>query len=371
MFAKRMKSIEVTGIRKIFELAGKGAINLGLGEPDSQPAQHIKEALAKALREGFNKYCPTAGIIELREAVAERLKKYKSDIAKEEVIITAGATKALHATIFTFIERGDEVLVPDPGFPLYATEIALAGGKPVFYKLSGEDFMPKVENFKVSKKTKAIIVNSPSNPTGSVFSKEKVKEIIEFAEDNDLIIISDEVYDEIIYDTEHFSFIGNYDKLIYINSFSKTYALTGWRLGYLAAKKEFINEILKMHYYTIACPPTPTQYAALAALKGSQECVKEMVSEFKKRRDVAIKTINRIKGFSCSLPKGAFYLFPSYNIDIHSEELALKILEKGVICVPGNAFGSAGENHLRFSYANSIENIEKGLEIVRELIEKL
>ncbi|MDI6707850.1 MAG: pyridoxal phosphate-dependent aminotransferase [Candidatus Thermoplasmatota archaeon] len=370
MFAKRMKGIEVTGIRKMFELAGEGAINLGLGEPDFQPARHIKEALEKALADGFNKYGPTAGIYQLREAVAERLKKYKSDITHDEIIITAGATEALHAAMLTFIEKGDEVLVPNPGFPLYPTEVSLAGGKPVFYRLK-EDFMPNVANFKVSKKTKAIIVNSPSNPTGSVFSKEKVKEIIEFAEDNDLIIFSDEVYDEIIYDCEHFSFLGNYDNVVHINSFSKTYALTGWRLGYLAAKKEFVNEILKMHYYTVACPPTPTQYAALTALKSSQECVKKMVSEFRKRRDTAIKIINDMKGFRCLPPKGAFYLFPSYNLDITSEKLALKILEKNVICVPGIAFGTAGESHLRISYANSIENIEKGLGIVREVVEKL
>ncbi|MEW6069870.1 MAG: pyridoxal phosphate-dependent aminotransferase [Candidatus Thermoplasmatota archaeon] len=367
-----MKSVEVTGIRKIFELAGKEAINLGLGEPDFQPAEHIKEALEKALKDGFNKYGPTAGIYQLREAVAERLRKYKKDIASEEVIITAGATEALHSAIFTFIEKGDEVLVPNPGFPLYPTEILLAGGKPVFYELKEDNnFEPEVDNFKVSKKTKGIIVNSPSNPTGGVFSKEKVKEITEFAEQHNLIIFSDEVYDEIIYDTKHFSFLGSYENVVHINSFSKTYAFTGWRLGYLAAKKEFISEIVKMHYYTVACPPTPTQYAALAALKGSQECVRKMVSEFKRRRNIAIKLINRIKNFHCSLPQGAFYLFPSYNLEIPSEKLALKILERNVICAPGNAFGSAGEKHLRFSYANSIENIEKGLEIVKEVTENL
>lgn len=367
-----MRSIEVTGIRKMFELAGKEAINLGLGEPDFQPAKHIKEALSKALSNGFNKYGPTAGIYQLREAVAERLRKYKSGIAPEEVIITTGATEALHIAIFTFIEKGDEVLVPNPGFPLYPTEVALAGGKPVFYELKDENnYQPEIDNFKVSKKTKAIIVNSPSNPTGSVFSKDKVKEIIEFAEDNNLIIFSDEVYDEIVYDAEHFSFLGNYDNVIYMNSFSKTYALTGWRLGYLAAKKEFINEILKLHYYTVACPPTPTQYAALAALKGSQEYVKKMVLEFKKRRDVAKKIINQIKGFRCSLPQGAFYLFPSYNLAITSEKLAMRIFERNVICIHGSAFGTAGEYHLRFSYANLIKNIKKGLELVKEVVEEL
>lgn len=367
--AKRMSGIEPTVIRKMFELAKKDSINLGIGETDFQPPENVKEALRKAVERGFNKYGPTAGLPELREALAERLKKYKSDLEAREIIVTGSGTEALHASIFTFIDENDEVLVPNPGFPLYPAEILLAGGKPVPYPLKeANEFLPEIEDFKVTKKTKAIIVNSPSNPTGSVVGSDKIKEIIDFAAEHDLIIFSDEVYDEIIYDQEHSSFLGGSDKVIYLNSFSKTYGITGWRLGYLAAPEEFIKEISKTHYYTIACPPTPMQYAILEALKSSQRYVKKMVAEFKKRRAVTLDLISRIKGFKCVPPKGAFYIFPSYNLDITSEKLALKILKKNVLCIPGSAFGSEGEKHLRISYANSIENIKKGLEIIREVV---
>ncbi len=372
MFAKRMKGIELTGIRKMFDLAGSNAIHLGIGEPDFQPSEIVINAMKSAIEKGFNKYGPTAGLPKLRDAVAERLRKYKSDINQEEIIITASGTEGLLASIFTFIDKGDEVLIPEPGFPLYRSQVLLAGGKPVPYPLYEENkFMPQTADLKITDRTKALIVNTPSNPTGSVFGERDVNAIIDFAKEHNLIIFSDEVYDEIIYEGRHHSFLGRYDNLIYINSFSKTYAMTGWRLGYIAAKKEFVKEITKMHYYSIACPPTPTQYGALAALTGPQDHVKKMVSEFKSRRDITVKMLNEIKGFSCLLPKGTFYAFPSYTHKISSEELAMKILSKNVICTPGTAFGSMGEGHLRFSYANSIENIRKGLEIVKEVVEEL
>lgn len=372
MFAKRMKGIELTAIRKMFDLAGSNAIHLGIGEPDFQPSEIVINAMKSAVEKGFNKYGPTAGLPKLRDAVAERLKKYKSDINQEEIIITASGTEGLLASIFTFIDKGDEVLIPEPGFPLYRSQVLLAGGKPVPYPLYEENkFMPQTTDLKITDRTKALVVNTPSNPTGSVFGENDVGAIIDFAKEHNLLIFSDEVYDEIIYEGRHHSFLGRYDNLVYINSFSKTYAMTGWRLGYIAAKKEFVKEIMKMHYYSIACPPTPTQYGALAALTESQEHVRRMVSEFKSRRDITVKMLNEIKGFSCLLPKGTFYAFPSYIHKISSEELAMKILGKNVICTPGTAFGSMGERHLRFSYANSIENIRKGLELVKEVVKEL
>jgi aspartate aminotransferase len=354
----------------MFDLARSNAIHLGIGEPDFQPPVHVREALRKAVEEGFNKYGPSAGLPKLREAIARRLQKYNPEITPDKIIVTAGATQALHTALFTVIEEGDEVLVPDPGFPLYPNEVRLAGGKPIFYPLLEENkYMPKIEELQATKRTKAIIVNSPSNPIGAVFDRRTIEALVEFAKEHKLIIFSDEVYDEILYDIEYTSFLGRYDRVVYINSFSKTYALTGWRIGYLVAEKVLLQEILKMHYYTVACPSTPVQYAALAALEGSQESVREMVAEFKKRRALMIKLLNQIKGFRCLTPGGAFYAFPSYKFKVASEKLAKQILEKNVVCVPGNAFGKRGEYHLRFSYANSLENIKKGLELVKEVIE--
>jgi len=369
MFASRAMHVEMSGIRKMFELASSDAINLGLGEPDFDPPRNVLNAFKRAVEKGKNKYGPTGGIPELREAVAQRLARY-TDVKREDILITSGATEALCVTMQTLVDAGDEVLTPDPGFVLFAPHITLAGGKPVFYTLKEKTgFVPDLGELEhlVTSRTKALIVNAPSNPTGSVIDHRGIQALVEFAREHDLIIISDEVYDAIVYDGKHQTFLGEYDKVVYVNSFSKIFAMTGWRLGYLTAPPEMIKQMSKIHYYMVACPSTPAQHAVLEGLRGPQRYVEEMVAEFKKRRDLIVKALNKIPGFRCLKPRGAFYAFPSFTFDMSSEELALDILKAGVICSPGSAFGAGGEGYLRFSYANSQENIERAMEIVAEV----
>lgn len=373
LFAKRATAVTPSGIRKMFELASSSAINLGLGEPDLEPPELIREALVKAVREGRNRYGHTAGLAELRTAIAERLSEH-APVRAEDVLITVGATEALAVTMQTLIDGGDEVLTPDPGFVLFAPHIALAGGTPVYYTLRQENgFLPDVEELRrlVTPRTKAIIVNTPSNPTGAVFDRRTVEGIAELARDEGLVIVSDEVYDAMVYDGRHETFLGSTDRVVYVNSFSKVYAMTGWRLGYVTAPSDVIQHMAKIHYYMVACPPTPTQYAVLAGIRGPQDAVHRMVEEFRARRDLIVSELNRIPNFECGVPGGAFYAFPSFSFPMGSVDLAMKILEAGVICSPGSAFGKAGEGHLRFSYANSQENIRKAMEIIRGVTEAM
>jgi len=374
MFPRRVSSLKVSGVRKLFEAAPPGSINLGLGEPDIQPPQEMIEALVKALRAGRNKYGPSAGIKDLREAIAEYLRRYRKDVSYENVIVTAGATEGMRIACETILGEGDEALVPNPGFIIYGPDVSLAGGKPVEYMLKQENgFLPDIEeiNTLITPRTKAIIVNSPSNPTGTVFPKETVKALCEVAKDHKLYILSDEVYDGFVYEGEHWSFARFHDDTVIVQSFSKSLAATGWRIGYVATSEEIVRQLSKVQYYTLACPPTATQYAILEGLGIIDKFQADMLQEFRKRREVALKKLSEIPSFSTPPVSGAFYAFPEYTQKIGSEKLALKILDAGVICAPGAAFGSKGEGHLRFSYANSRENISKGLDIVRGLVGKL
>jgi aspartate aminotransferase len=374
MFPRRVSSLKVSGIRKLFEAAPPGSINLGLGEPDIQPPQEMIEALAKALRDGHNKYGPSAGIKDLREAIAEYLRRYRKDVSYENVIVTAGATEGMRIACETILGEGDEALVPNPGFIIYGPDVSLAGGKPVEYTLLQENgFLPDIEEIKtlITPRTKAIIVNSPSNPTGTVFPKETVKALCEVAKDHKLYILSDEVYDGFVYEGEHWSFARFHNDTVIVQSFSKSLAATGWRIGYVATSKEIVQQLSKVQYYTLACPPTATQYAILEGFGIIDKFQAEMLQEFRMRREVAMKKLSEIASFATPPVSGAFYAFPKYSQKISSEKFALKILDAGVICAPGAAFGSKGEGHLRFSYANSQENISKGLDIVRDLADKL
>jgi aspartate aminotransferase len=274
----------------------------------------------------------------------------------------------------TFTDTGDEILYPDPGFVLYKPQIQLAGGVPISYPITKENgFVPRVEelNELITPKTKAIVVNSPSNPTGAVFEKDDVRKITDLAKEHNLLIISDEVYDRMLYDTAHYSFLGDYENVIFINSFSKIYAMTGWRLGYIISNPELIKGLLITHYHIMACPPSPFQHAVLATLNGPQDFVTDMVNEFKQRRDLIVSKLNEIPGVSCLEPRGAFYAFPSYDFEMKSGDLAMDLARAGVICSPGTAFGPNGEGHLRFSYAASRDVIEKGIEIVAETLKSL
>jgi aspartate aminotransferase len=370
MFPERVSSLEVSGIRKLFESAPQGAINLGLGEPDIQPPQEMIRAFESSLESGQNKYGPSAGVKELREAIAASLRRYRKDVSYENIIVTAGATEGMMIASETIIGEGDEALVPNPGFIIYGPDIRLAGGKAIEYSLKEENgFLPDVEEIKslITPRTKAIVVNSPSNPMGTVFPKEIVKAIGEVATDHGLYILSDEVYHGFVYEGEHWSFARFHDDTIIVNSFSKSLAATGWRIGYVATSKEIVKQLSKVQYYTLACPPTPTQFAVLEGLKVQDEFMARMVGEFRERRALATKKLQGIPSFSTPHADGAFYLFPKYSQEVSSEKFALKILEAGVICAAGSSFGSLGEGHLRFSYANTLDNLAKGFDIVRDV----
>jgi aspartate aminotransferase len=375
LMARRLHGIEMSGIRKMFELAGTDSINMGLGEPDFEPAPHIIEALHQAALDGKNGYGPSLGLPELREAVAARIREHwKSNAAADNILITAGATQGLMAINQTFVDHGDEVLIPDPGFVLYANQARICGGTPVTYSIREENrYLPDVDelNEKVTPRTKLIVVNTPSNPTGACFDKSLVRAIAEVAEDHGVMVIADEVYDTMTYDAPHESFLSHLDNVIWINSFSKTYAMTGWRLGVIATKKDYVKAIEAMHYYTVACPPTPIQWAGVAALTGPQDQAEEMVETFRQRRDLITKRIQAIRGLRMVKPEGAFYAMPHYDFDIPSSELALRLAKEGLICSPGSAFGSLGENHLRFSYACSQEKIEKGMDTLERVCDTL
>ncbi|MDO9537581.1 MAG: aminotransferase class I/II-fold pyridoxal phosphate-dependent enzyme [Thermoplasmata archaeon] len=370
-FAARAKRLQISGIRKMFEMAGPDSINLGLGELDFEPSELAMKALADAVHNGYNHYGPTKGIPELRKALAERLTRYRPDVEMDNIIVTAGGTQGLLVSAMTLFDHGDEVLTPDPGFVIYQPHVIMCGATPLRYSLRFENnFQPNPDEIQelITPRTKAIIVNSPNNPTSGILEPDTIKALRDIAVENELVIISDEVYDEIIFEGEHHSLLNpDYDNVVYINSFSKTFALTGWRLGYMASSKYMVNQLSKLQYYNIACPPTPLQKAIFDVMNAPTNSVQERVDILRKRRDVIVKRLNDIDGFSCLKPKGAFYAFPTFDHDISSEDFAMELVKSGLICAPGSAFGKGGEGHLRFSFANSLEMIEKGMDVLEKV----
>lgn len=381
--AERTGKIPSSGIRLIFEKAQKmsGVIRLDVGEPYFDTPEHIKAAAKEALDEGFTHYTSSFGMPELRETVSEKLGRDNGITVNpdNEIVITVGACSALQLAILATIDIGDEVLIPDPGWPHYEPCITIAGGRTVYYQLTNvKGFRIDVESIrkKITERTKMILINSPHNPTGAVISREDLKEIAEISERYNLLIISDEVYEKIIYDgIKHFSIAslpGMEERTITVNGFSKTYAMTGWRLGYAAGPKEIIEEMAKLALYTNACPNSISQIAGLAALNGPQTCVNEMVKEYAKRRKHLVEGLNEIEGFSCQFPEGAFYLFLNISpLRLPSWEATLFLLENAkVTTVPGISFGRNGEGYIRLSYSNSVENIIEAVKRIGEAIKK-
>ena len=369
MVAERVHRVEISGIRRMFEGAPPGAVNLGLGEPDFDPPPSVIEALCAAVRNGMNHYGPSAGLVELRDAVAERYQDRESSTSRENVIITAGGSEALMSIALALYDPGDEVLVPNPGFVLYAPHARLAGATPVPYALNAAHrYTPDFEELErlVSPSTRAIVVNSPANPTGAVFSRTVVDRLIAFAHAHDLMIVSDEVYEEIVYEGPATSFWGRTDRAIIVNSFSKTLAMTGWRLGFLVAPRPLAIELNKVHYHIMACPSTPGQAAVLAGLRALDGATATMVREFRARRSLVLRELAKTPGISVVPPAGAFYVFPRFEWPRTSLEAATDLLARGVIVSPGDAFGSLGASHLRLSFATSRTALRRGLEIVRE-----
>jgi aspartate aminotransferase len=374
-FAARTENVQESGIRKMLGMVKPGTINLSIGEPNIEPPANVRAALKNAIDENRSNYGPSGGIPELREAIAQRLRGKWSSIKKENVVVTVGATEALFIIAQTFYDKGDEVLVPDPGFMLYPAQAQLQGARPVPYRLPPENgFRPREEEMKskLTSATRAIVVNSPSNPTGHALHASDIRLISDLARDRDVPIISDEVYDELVFDRPHESFLGVADKVVYVNSFSKTYSATGWRLGYVAADEAVAKKMELMSYHALACPPTMTQYAAIEALKPETSAfVQKMVEEFRKRRDLMVKGLNAIPGFHCPAPEGTIYVFPSYDFKVSSVEMARMLLESGVATVPGITFGAEGERHLRLCLGAKRSDLEEALRRMGEACKKL
>ncbi|MCP1714539.1 aspartate aminotransferase [Methanocalculus alkaliphilus] len=362
-FAQRVSNLEISGIRKLFEAAGPDSINLGLGQPDFDTPAHIKEGAIQAIQEGRTGYTPNLGIPELREALSRKFGRENGlSYTPSEIIVTAGASEALHIAMEAIINSGDRVLFSDPGFVSYGALAELAGGVPSPVPLDDNLHIDLDATFEAMDGARAVVLNSPANPTGVVEPEETIRGIVEYADDQDVLVISDEVYEHFIYGATHYS-AGRYGgNVITINAASKTYAMTGWRVGSLAAPQEIIDECLKVHQYILACATSISQYAALAAYTGDQRVVTTMRDEYHARRDLLAGGLKRM-GFDFPLPEGAFYLFVPMD-----QDLIDRIIQAGVIIVPGTAFGENGQGYARFSYAASRDMLNAALDRIQKLI---
>jgi aspartate/methionine/tyrosine aminotransferase len=382
-FNSNLKKIKPSGIRKLFDLAQgkKDLVSFGIGEPDFVTPSHIREAAKKALDKGYTRYTPNLGFPEFREALANKLKqKNKISVTPEEVVVTSGGTEALFFAFYYLLNPTDELIIPDPGFVVYEPQVYFVGGKPVYLPLRGENnFHPDLEELKncITSKTKAILLNSPSNPTGAVFNKDELLAIAKLAQEKDIFVISDELYEDIVYDgKEHISIAslpGMKERTISIFGFSKSYAMTGWRLAYLAAPLNLVKEMAKLLQNTSVCANSIAQRAGLAAIQSSQDCVQEMFTAYNERRNVLAKGLNEIQGLSCYAPEGTFYAFVNIKeTGMSAEELSMYLLEEcKVVTVSGTAFGAQGEGYIRLSFATSLEDIKEGIKRIKKGIEKI
>jgi aspartate aminotransferase len=382
MIAERIDRVKESGTMKMKELAGqkkaegKKIISFTVGEPDFDTPRHIVDAARKALDEGRTRYLNAAGLPELREAIAARAKSFNNLPCDASNVMVAPTKHAIFETIMATVNPGEEVIMPDPSWVSYEPATALAGGKAVPVTTTQEDewrLLPESVAELITPKTKMILLNSPSNPCGSIVTREDVKGIADLAKDHDLVVLSDEVYENILFDGhKHYSIgaePGMFDRTVTISGFSKTYAMTGWRLGWLVAPKPLFKAINKVQQHTITHATTFAQYGGLEALTGPQDCVDMMVKEFGERRDLVMKLLKEIPQLHCDTPKGAFYAFPRFDGDMTSAEMSLFLMDKAEVAItPGSAFGAAGEKHLRISYATNKENIQKGLESVKNAL---
>lgn len=376
-FSDRANSIKPTGVRRMFDMAGDDSIQFGLGEPDFQPPPVAIKAFAKAMSEGKNKYTTTAGLPPLRSKIAEMWHHLDPNLDESNVCITMSGTNGLLDIFLALVQSGDNVMLPEPYFPLYPPDVVICGGEPNLYPCTFEnDFVPTIEDLesRVDDNTVAILYNFPGNPTGGNVTEAQRDDLVEFARRHDLWLITDEVYDRIVYDAPHVSFLGaGYDKVIMVQSFSKTFAMTGWRIGYLLSPDdEAMSQLTKMQYYVTACSNDAMQHAVLEALESAPHYPEEMCEEFKTRRDLICHRLNAIPGVSCHVPTGAFYVFPKVEVPgMNSEEIAMALLEGGVLCSPGTAFGDMGEGHLRFAYTIGREDIDRGMDRVEAVLREL
>lgn len=374
--------LKPSGIRRFFDLAAgmEGVISLGVGEPDFVTSWSVREAAILSLEQGYTSYTANAGLLSLRQEIANYMKKtfHVDYCPNNEMIVTVGASQALDIAMRAIVDHGDEVIVIEPCFVSYGPVVSLAGGKPVLIQsLKENDFkiLPSQIEAAVTSRTKAIMICSPNNPTGTLLSRAELEQIALVAKKYDLLVISDEIYAELCYDEAYTSLAAIDDmreRTILISGFSKGFAMTGWRLGFVCAPEEIAQAMLKIHQYSIMCAPTMAQFAAVEALKNGQEDVEEMRKSYRRRRNYFVQSLNEI-GLTCHNPGGAFYAFPSIeSTGLSSEQFAEKLLlEEKVAVVPGNVFGESGEGHIRCSYASSMEQLQESIKRMKHFVDKI
>ena len=379
--SKAITEIQPSGIRRFFDAAStmSNVISLGVGEPDFDTPWHVREEGIYSLEKGRTFYTGNSGLLELREEIGRYLdRRFGLSYSADEILVTVGGSEAIDIGFRTMLDPGDEVIIPEPCYVSYLPCVKLAGGVPVRLPLEEKD------QFKLTKekllsaitdKTKILVLPFPNNPTGAILNREELQIIADIVKEHDLFVMSDEIYSELIYEGGHVSIAsipGMRERTIVINGFSKSYAMTGWRLGYAAGPKEIMKQMLKIHQFVIMCAPTTSQYAAIEALRNGDEDVRRMRESYDERRRFLVNALNEM-GLPCFEPKGAFYVFPNISAyGMTSEEFARRLLEQErVAVVPGTAFGECGEGFLRISYAYSIDNLKKALDKIEKFIDTL
>ncbi len=373
-------AFEVLAQAKALEAQGKDIVHLEIGEPDFDTADHIVEAAIQALKEGWHHYTPASGMLDLREAIAKEVSVSRGiSVDPAEVVVTPGAKPIIFFSLLALVESGDEVIYPNPGFPIYQSMIEYAGARAVPIPLREQlDFRLDVQELlqALTPQTRVVILNSPSNPTGSVLSPDDLGQLAEGLVERDVVVLADEIYSHILYEGKHqsiASFPGMKERTIILDGFSKTYAMTGWRLGYGVMHPELAKQVEKLMINSNSCTAAFTQRAGVTALNADQAAVLKMVETLQARRDRVVKLLNEIEGISCRTPLGAFYVFPNVrDLGLKSSELERLLLhEAGVAALSGTAFGEYGEGYLRISYATSMEELDKGLQRIAEAAKKL
>ena len=373
-------AFKVLAQAQALEAKGIDVVHLEIGEPDFDTPRNICDACADALDKGCTHYCNSQGILPLRTEIAKEFEKTRDiSVSPDRIIVTPGAKPIMFYSILALLEEGDEAIYPNPLFPIYESMINFTGAMPVTVPLREElDFSLDVDELKskITPRTKLIIINSPHNPTGGILKESDIRAIAEIALEHNLFVFSDEVYEDIIYEGKHFSIASlpsMLDKTILLSGFSKSYAMTGWRLGYAVMPPELVEAVVRLIVNSVSCTANFIQHAGIEALTGQQESIPKMVNEFKKRRDLIVDGLNKIPGISCLLPKGAFYVFPNVKkLGIGSKQLANYLLEEaGVATLSGTDFGEYGEGYLRLSYATSQDSIKKALERIEKAVAKL
>lgn len=379
--ASRIQAVPPSGIRKFFDIVAtmSDVISLGVGEPDFVTPDNIRQAAIRSIENGLTQYTSNSGLLELRELLAAHLNRlYKVHYEpRNQILITVGVSEALQTVCLATLEAGDEVIIPEPCFVSYAPSVIFAGATPVLVPTFEKDeFLPNVAAIEaaITPRTKALLLGYPNNPTGSVLTRERALELAALAEKHDLLVYSDEIYDRLVYGVEHICFAalpGMKARTVTLGGFSKAYAMTGWRIGYMCAEPAIVAASVKIHQYSIMSAPTAGQVAAIEALKNSEESVQAMVAEYDRRRRIMVAGFNAM-GLQCFEPKGAFYTFPSIkSTGMDEEEFCEKLLfEEKVAVVPGAAFGASGVGHVRACYATSLPKIEQALERIGRFVQK-